>query len=424
MGALLVTALPTMTYAQDLEDRVEALEQRLKNDQLPADPYISEFGGRLMADWTFNVNSSDNFTSQLGAEPEDGFEFRRARLYVEGAVARNIDYKLQLDFSGPSTSFNDAYIHVHDLGVLPPLKIGQFKEPFSLEELTSSKYITLMSRSMLTDAFSQSYTPGIQTDFHTTDKMLNFTVGAFNPQNGQQAATNGSWDLSGRLTSPLMYQNQGRQVIHLGISGSLRGQGSDTVYESDLEPEVHKGDPEFLEVAVPNVDHSAVYGLEAATVLGSLSIQGEYAQNKLSRSMGAEPTLTSQYLMASYVLTGEHRPYDPEAGDFGRIKPDNPYHGSTSPKTEGFGAWEIAARWSTTDFTEAKGSGITSPAYLSAAGSQSDADNLASEATVITFGANWYPTTHTKWMLNLVDAEQKALDVDSQWVTTRFQVDF
>jgi phosphate-selective porin OprO/OprP len=190
MGALLATALPTMTYAQDLEDRVEALEQRLKNDQLPADPYISEFGGRLMADWTFNVNSSDNFTSQLGAQPEDGFEFRRARLYVEGAVARNIDYKLQLDFSGPSTSFNDAYIHVHDLGVLPSLKIGQFKEPFSLEELTSSKYITLMSRSMLTDAFSQSYTPGIQTDFHTTDKMLNFTVGAVNPQNGQQAATN------------------------------------------------------------------------------------------------------------------------------------------------------------------------------------------------------------------------------------------
>jgi phosphate-selective porin OprO/OprP len=216
-----------------------------------------------------------------------------------------------------------------------------------------------------------------------------------------------------------MYQNQGRQVIHLGVAGSLRGQGSDTVYESDLEPEVHKGDPEFLEVGIPNVDHSAVYGLEAATVLGSLSIQGEYAQNEIDAN-GSSPSLRSYYLMGSYVLTGEVRPYERSSGTFGRLKPDNPFHGS-STSTGGIGAWELAARYSSTDFTEAQG--LSQTDLLNSPGPAS-AMNLATEADVVTIGANWYPTAHTKWMLNLVEAEQKALDVDSQWVTTRFQVDF
>jgi phosphate-selective porin OprO/OprP len=402
-----LTVTPTVE-AQSLEERVQELEERMQDDELPADKYVDEFGGRIMADWTFNTSQSDNYFSQLGADAEDGFEFRRLRLFAEGEVAEDISYKTQLDFAGNEVAIKSVYLNFDDVGPLPYVKVGNFKEPFSLEEQTSSKYITFMSRTALTDALSQARQPGIQTGYHTADEKLNFTVGAFNPQNGQQSSTNGSWDLSGRLTSPVLYQNGGEQLVHLGLSYSLRGE--DGAGTTAIEPEVHKGDPEMLGVTLGNVDNSAVSGLELATVFGPTSFQAEWSNQAISRTSGSDVDLSSYYAMVSYILTGESRPYDPAAGDFGRIDVENPY------RDGGMGAFELAARFSSTDFTDAQGQQGGAP--------YAGNSNLAGEMDVLTLGTNWYPSAHTKLMLNYVDATQNDADVDGQWVTTRFQVDF
>ena len=396
--------------AQSLEERVRQLETKMEDDELPADKYVSEFGGRIMADWTFNTSQSDNYNDQLGADAEDGFEFRRLRLYAEGEVAEDISYKTQLDFAGNDVSIKSVYLNFDDVGPLPYVKVGNFKEPFSIEEQTSSKYITFMSRTALTDALSQARQPGIQTGYHSADEKLNFTVGAFNPQNDTQASTNGGWDLSGRLTSPVLYQNGGEQLVHLGAAYSLRGEADESV-DIDLEPEVHKGDPEMLEVSIPNVENSTVTGLELATVFGPTSFQAEWANQSVDQKSGSSVDLDSYYAMASYILTGERRPYDPAAGDFGRIDVQNPY------RDGGMGALEVAARFSSTDFTDAKGvSTFTS--------NPAGADEMAGQMDVLTLGTNWYPSAHSKLMLNYVDATQDDANVDGQWVTTRFQVDF
>jgi phosphate-selective porin OprO/OprP len=382
----------------------------MEDDELPADKYVSEFGGRIMADWTVNTSQSDNYKNQLGANAEDGFEFRRLRLYAEGEVAEDISYKTQLDFAGNDVSIKSVYLNFDDVGPLPYVKVGNFKEPFSIEEQTSSKYITLQSRTALTDALSQARQPGIQTGYHSADEKLNFTVGAFNPQSDTQAATNGGWDLSGRLTSPVLYQNGGEQLVHLGAAYSLRGESDESV-DIGLEPEVHKGDPEMLEVSIPNVENSTVTGLELATVFGPTSFQAEWANQSVDQKSGSSVDLDSYYAMASYILTGESRPYDPAAGDFGRIDVQNPY------RDGGMGALEVAARFSSTDFTDAKGvSTFTS--------NPAGPDEMAGQMDVLTLGTNWYPSAHSKLMLNYVDATQDDANVDGQWVTTRFQVDF
>lgn len=410
LGFLLVAGtIAQPLQAQSLEERVQQIEEKMQDDDMPADPYVDEFGGRIMADWTFNTSQSDNYNSQLGSDAEDGFEFRRVRFYAEGKVAENISYKSQIDFAGNAVDLKSVYINFEDLGILPHLKVGQFKEPFSLEEQTSSKYITFMSRTALTDGLSQARNPGFLTSDQLANGKLNYAVGVFTPDDQQQPATNGSYNLSGRLTSPIVANDDFSRLVHLGISGSLRGQGSGE-YTSDLEPEVHKGDPEFLEVGIDQVTNSTALGVELATVNGPLSFQAEYAQEAINRTDGnEEPTLSSQYAMVSYLLTGEQRPYDPAAGDFGRISPNDP---------NGTGAWEVAARWSSTDYTEAKDITTITPS------GSATANELAGQMDVLTLGMNWYPTSHSKWMVNYVDATQDDLDVDGQWVTTRFQVDF
>ncbi len=426
LAILLSVLLTTVgSYAQDrsleeLDERVKELEERVRDDESPWDSYVSEFGGRLMADFTFNTGQSDALRSGLG-QAEDGFEFRRLRLYTEGPIGEAIDYKLQLDFAGTlgggAVDLKDAYVSVEDLGVLPDLKIGHFKEPFSLNELTSSKYITFMARSALSDGFTPEFNPGIQTAFHAP--KAHFTVGVFNQQDGQSPATDGSYNVSGRLTSPVHYANDGRSLIHLGLAGRLSADQSGR-FERDLEPEVHKGDPEYLEVSFPSQNHTAV-GLEAAAVIGPFSLQSEWAQQSVSTPSGSvDPDLSSYYAFASFLLTGEHRPYDREDGDFGRIKPNAPFTGA-GQSDNGPGAWEVAARWSNTDFTEARP--VNTAAATPSAGSATPSE-MASEMDILTLGLNWYPHAHAKWMLNYVDAEQQALGGDAQWVTSRFQVDF
>ncbi len=410
--SLLLVAVPSHAQEESdetLEERIRRIEQQVEGDESPWDPYVSEFGGRLMADWTFNADQSPELENGLG-QAEDGFEFRRLRLYAEGPIGEVISYKVQFDFAGTldddPVDLKDAYITVADLGILPDLTIGHFKEPFSLNELTSSKYITFMSRSALSDGFTPEYNPGVKFSQHTS--LANFTLGLFNQQDGQSPSTDGSYNVTGRVTSPLHYSRDGRSVIHLGLAGR-RASDQSGFFDVDLEPEVHKGDPEYLEVDIPSENHTAL-GLELATVLDSLSFQAEWAQQSISTPDGVDPDLTSYYAFVSYLITGEHRPYDPKAGDFGRVKPQAPFMG-VSHQNHGTGAWEVAARFSHTDFTEAKP--VTT-----------DDSMLASRMDVLTLGLNWYPHSHAKWMLNYVDASQDDYDGDAQWVTTRFQVDF
>lgn len=54
------------------------------------------------------------------------------------------------------------------------------------------------------------------------------------------------------------------------------------------------------------------------------------------------------YTQVGFFLTGEHRPYDRKAGAIDRIIPFQ----SLTRDCPGYGAWEVAARWSYLDHTD------------------------------------------------------------------------
>jgi len=92
------------------------------------------------------------------------------------------------------------------------------------------------------------------------------------------------------------------------------------------------------------------------------------------------------YVMASYFLTGESRPYDTASGVFKRVKPNENFLGG-----DGCGAWEAAVRYSYLD--------------LDMAG------DLASSNTAlhdVTAGVNWYWNPVFRVMFNYVWAHPEA----------------
>lgn len=73
-------------------------------------------------------------------------------------------------------------------------------------------------------------------------------------------------------------------------------------------------------------------GLEAAGVHGAWSWQTEYARGRYRDGLRRD-RIAAHYVMATWMLTGERRPYDVAGGHFGQVQPQGPG-----------GAWELVAR--------------------------------------------------------------------------------
>jgi phosphate-selective porin OprO/OprP len=92
------------------------------------------------------------------------------------------------------------------------------------------------------------------------------------------------------------------------------------------------------------------------------------------------------YAEASYVLTGESHPYNTSSAAYGGIVPKDPF----SLNSGGWGAWEIAGRFSTIDLNDqlASANGV-------AGGRQN----------IYTVGLNWYANRNVRLMLNYLHGD-------------------
>ena len=105
----------------------------------------------------------------------DGFEFRRARLFFSGTIYDRVEFKANYDFAGGDADFKDVWIALKTSA--GKVQFGHFKEPFSLEELNSSKYLPFLERS-LNNAFAPGRNSGIGFSGKKGDKF-NWGIGAF-----------------------------------------------------------------------------------------------------------------------------------------------------------------------------------------------------------------------------------------------------
>jgi phosphate-selective porin OprO/OprP len=172
------------------------------------------------------------------------------------------------------------------------------------------------------------------------------------------------------------------KLLHLGIALSTRtpdaASGADTnTVRFRARPETWISKARYVTSGkIRSVDHTSYYGLEAASAMGPWTLQGEYTQVNIRRLAGLkEPKFSAGYLMASWFITGEHRPYAMESAEFDRV----------IPKSKD-GAWELAFRWSKIDLND-----------------PTDGVAIAGGSAVnYTLGLNWYINSNFKWMINWV----------------------
>ncbi len=371
-----------------------------------------EIGGRIMVDWA-TIGADDEFEAEIEeAEGDplegDGVEFRRARLFVEGTIYDAVIFKAQYDFAGGDPEFKDVYMGLKKVPGVGHIKVGHFKEPYSIEEQTSSKYITFMERSLPVNAFSPGRNTGLMFYNSALDNRMSWAVGTFYDADDFGNNFNDFTDinLSARVTGAPFFANDGKQAVHLGVSYShqFRDADEETELRYRVRPSTHITDARLANTGNILADDADIVGLEAAAVFGPFSAQAEYITSIVNSDADDDPVFSGYYVYGSYFLTGESRDYKPGSGSFSRITPKSNFH----PTEGGPGAWELALRYARVDLT--------------------DEDIEGGELSDITLGINWHLNPNVRMMFNYVyaDLEDRGeiSDDNANIFQARFQIDW
>ncbi len=418
----------TYRQLQDMADAPDARPEKTKKPEFMAywdnglavktddNAFKIKFGGRILNDWA-SVRANDAVESAFPDESVSGTgtELRQARFFMSGTIYEQFRFNAEYDFAGTDADFTDVWIGMKNIPFLGEVRIGHQKEPFSLERLNSLKYTTFIERA-LPVVFAPGRNTGIKFHHSAYDNRLGWGIGAYKEVKTSDGFDDlNNYNITGRLTGAPWMAEDGRQLLHLGVSYSHKFSDEDQGYRYRMFPESHVGTFYTLDTGTfGNVTDVDLVSPEIALVLGSFSVQSEYVASFLNRETADDLEFSGYYVFCSYFLTGEHRKYamGEAGGEFGSITPRRPF----SMDGEGWGSWQIALRYSSVDLN--------------------DHDIIGGKENNYTAGINWYLNANLRWSLNyirtelddrnlVVDDEIFRMDDDSMdTVLMRVQVDF
>ncbi len=362
-------------------------------------------GGRYQYDFS-TVGVRPNIASIL---PTDN-DSRRAYFESYLTLSNGLLAVFQYDFANATQPIVDAAVAYQAPKTQVIYTIGNFKEPFSLNELQSDNVTTFTERSLmdsLTPARNFGGAVGAYGDKWTV------TAGVFGGNANIGVTDNGVAGTARVTYAPILEKNQ---LLHFGLAGSYRALSS-----NGLIPSFASRPEDSLERALVSTgalarsDSIGRFNAEALYQYGSYRIQGEYTYlNVAGRNGQADRSFQGGYVEGGWVINGAGRPYRISAtygADFAvlqGVQVDDPQRISNG----GIGVFEAAARYSALDLQT---TGVRG-------GSEQDA----------TVGLNWYPDRNVRVVNNYVHAwlEPAAFsvgqgrNVQSDAFVSRFQVNW
>ncbi|MCM2370354.1 OprO/OprP family phosphate-selective porin [Aporhodopirellula aestuarii] len=370
--------------------------------------------GRVHLDgWGFDTDEDPAINDfNGGSDPANRLGFRRIRFGVSGKIKDNMIYKIEMEFAGGNDSeFRDVFLGWIDLPFFQEVLLGNQKRPYGLDHLNSSRYNVFIERPFVIEAFNEDARRlGLQAYGVSDDMAWNWRYGVFNGRNiqddGNYTGDHLQLQLAGRMANTIWYDetSNGRGYAHWAISGShadvsTADDGSDGQSESRFRtrPEGRTSSDRWLDTGlIPGADYYNLLGFESVINLGALQIVGEYQSNWVERDGFENVHLNGGYIYASYFLTGEHMPWDRESGTIDRVIPfENFWLVDTAGggRSAGWGAWQVAARYSQADFN--------------------DADIFGGRGESITIGLNWHWNTNARMQFNYISGKIKDRDADN-----------
>jgi phosphate-selective porin OprO/OprP len=360
-----------------------------------------------------------------------GAVFRRAYFGVEGRAFRDFWYELRLN-AGGSDGGNQGASGVPNAGEGDPLlnkavitytgipnyhlSVGVIEPNFMFEGTTSSAWLTFMERPEIDNIAADTFGAGdsrrgIEMNWQKTDTLwagdnLNLTAaltgGKTGSANSHGAGGDENDQVLGRVSDRLWSDGTnnfqvGGSVSDIIYSGGVAGGGGGTIRLRD-RPEIRVDGTRLIDTGSLSAKHGFMYAFDAGFNYDSLFLGGEYAHFQVDRrrsgaKVADHPEFSGWYVEGSYFLTGETRAYSASAlnnevgGWQGPVAIASPF----SLDGDSWGAWEIGARYSTTDLNW----------HVFDAGTATDQGGIAGGSeSVVDIALNWYLNKDVRMMFD------------------------
>ena len=328
------------------------------------------FEGLVQADSSWYDSDLADLDGDAGDGNDHDHELRRAELVLKGKGPGNVDWVVGYDAKG------DKWLDVnvgYDFGGGHGLTVGQFKQPNSMEELSSTKNNDFISKAMTTNTFAVSRRLGAAYGYSADDWSI--TASSF----GRELTSGGAHGAGYGLRGTFAPIHDDASILHLGLSYVDQDTDADTL-RLRTRPQVDLAGVRLVDTGtLLDTDRVATTGVESFWAHGPLKLQGEYMHASVSRHDNADYTATGGYLSAVYNLTGESWGY--KSGTPGTAKPADPARGM----------WQVGLRYDTIDLDDG-----------TVEGGRMDA---------MTAGVNWYWRKNFKFAVNYVQVDSERLGV-------------
>lgn len=337
------------------------------------------------------LNGKDN-TNHIG----NGMSIRRARFAVKAELGKGWYGEIDTDWTSGTPEIKDAIVSYYGVPGLE-IKAGNFKENFSIQRNTTSRYLMFMERAMVT-SLAPSRHLGIEARY--ANNWFWGAAGVFGPElKGSEEMTamedgnkdfgyNEGLSYTGKIVIRPLYKSS-TSSLHIGGAFSYRepkltSTDGYNVARYSTRNSTNINRKKYLDTdVIKGLDHELAWTVELAGHWKQLRYESAYIARgaflDANKNDKGPQWAEGWYAQASWLLFGGTQSYDSDGAKYTRITSDH-----------NWGNLELAVRYQYCDFNTGK-LFSRNPADVGYWGGSSEA---------VTVGLNYYPQKNVKIMLN------------------------
>jgi len=226
------------------------------------------------------------------------------------------------------------------------LSVGKTRETISIQRLSAMVHIPdQQERASVADGLLPSRNVGIVVNSSILHGRMTWAAGIYNDwYEKNRSFSDNPTVVTGRITGLPFISKDESNLLHVGIAGRYSNAAGGIRYNARTE--IFRGPMSVDTDLIDDAGSTFHYGLELAYRRGPLTLISEYIHAKVSSANTNDPGFKGYYIVASYVLTGEMRPYNKRSGVFGRTNV------AKDLASGGWGSWEVYSRWSNIDLSD------------------------------------------------------------------------